>query len=409
VTLKEALSQAKERVSALEGNLNRLREARKAWEKWMDADDLLKTANDNCANAIANLENAKGGITSELQAMRRDINGALETLMAEQQKYPLNSPEREAIRAKLQVFDNAEFHIWKVIDSVEQEPHVLKMNTQKLAESMDKVVRAVKPNQKVKDYFKSIQDFSYANNELTKAKGIKEGADGAWQKFENQGLDPNPANISRLENELSAERGNFNAATNELQQISEARQSARSERNALKTDVEAEKADLQAKQSELEAYERNAVETERRFEKADVEAADADHKRFMKEAELRDTKYWKTQADEDLKRLEAEEGYPASGEIPSGGEGPSLAEQLKPGIVTGVEQMLGKLGEMEQKAFGTQSPDEIAAILRQCRDAMERDLAEFQAKQAALDAARQLMQSLKPALDKCVEENSFFQ
>jgi hypothetical protein len=409
---EEVLSQAKDRVSALEGNLNRLREARKAWEECMDADDMYKDFYEQYGKAIDKARQSQGSFITEAKNICRDIKNSLGKMTDEAEKYAWNTPENIAIRKKITALENAEFRLGNVIEKLEEGSPIeleAKNITEYLGELKMEDISQIGSTQNISGFQKNMEELSSFRNKSSKVSEIKAKADEAWQKFENQGLDPNPANISQLENELSAERGNFIAATNELQQITEAQQAARSERNALKTEVEAEKADLHAKQSELEAYERNAAETERRFEKAEVEAADADHKRFMKEAELRDTKYWKTQADEDLKRLEAEEGYPPSGEVPSGGEGPSLSEQLKPGIVSGFEQMLGKLGEVEQRAFGTQSPDEIEAILRQCRTVMERDLAEFQAKQAALDAARQLMQSLKPALDKCIEENASFQ
>lgn len=93
-------------------------------------------------------------------------------------------------------------------------------------------------------------------------------------------------------------------------------------------------------------------------------------------------------------------------------DGPRLVDRVKPQFVkdfeNGVKNVLGAVGKKWQDAFGGQSPDEIAKILVDGRDTVQRLLDELRARQAEYDQAMNDLRTVKPRLDQCVQQHTFY-
>jgi DNA repair exonuclease SbcCD ATPase subunit len=150
----------------------------------------------------------------------------------------------------------------------------------------------------------------------------------------------------------------------------------------------------------LQSLESEAQEAEAQAERAAREAAEAQESRRAKERDLQGWKEEEEKARKEVGDLEAQAGetQPEHGTHPTQDPG---------GIVQGLKHAAAQAGKKYETMFGKeQPPEEVAAILMQCKRSVADSLALLNRLLAEYDRQLSSLSGLKQKLDDCIARES---
>jgi len=232
------------------------------------------------------------------------------------------------------------------------------------------------------------------------AKTVEANAAGARKVSLSDKLDSNldPREIPQRQNQLAEKQQGLQTAQKELDNAVDAEGQAKGKADAARA-VGPDQATLSEKRGQMETLEKNADEAEKRMseELKGRQAAQEQHSARQKEVDAA-----KSEADAAQQDIDKHSQSAASeANLP-------LHERMKPGIVKWLEEQMGRLGGFVQSMVGGQSPQEIANVLTQARQDLQNKLDNLKAIQTAYDDSRNVLRTLKPMLDECIQKNTFY-
>ena len=176
---------------------------------------------------------------------------------------------------------------------------------------------------------------------------------------------------------------------------------------------------LTKKRAEADSAREQAKSKQAEAAQAERSAADVEAEQAKKQGQLERAKAQQNEADADVKRVEA--GEPPLDRAAQGSldaidaltkRSKELSDQFKPAVAQSIENVVksaaGAFGERWVKLFNGQSPDEVAEGIKKSRDKVIRLQGELASMTAEYDNARTALRNLKPRLDACIQQNTYW-
>lgn len=170
--------------------------------------------------------------------------------------------------------------------------------------------------------------------------------------------------------------------------------------DSMEAEARAADKELAKHRQELKEVQGSAEEAEAQAERAVKEAAEAEAERKAKNQELQALKEESEKAQNEIRELEAQtrEGPGEHGTDPTQDPG---------GIAQALKNAAAQAGKKYERAFGKeQSPEEVAAILMQCKRSVADSAALLNRLLAEYDGQLSSLSGLKQKLDDCVARES---